>query len=82
MAKSKAKAAGGPAARPARAKAAKPAPLDLYKQFKAQYAASQDPAMLDVPAATYLTVVGQGAPGGPAFTEAVGACTAWPTPSR
>lgn len=53
---------------------AKPADkLDLYSQYSKEYAAAQVPALVDVGRATYLSIGGKGAPGGPAFTEAIGA---------
>ena len=47
--------------------------LDLYKQHKADYAAPRKPVPVDIPAATYLAVAGQGEPGGEPFNEKVGA---------
>ena len=47
--------------------------LDLYSQYSKEYAASPTPGLVTVGAATYLSISGEGAPGGPAFTEAIGA---------
>src|SRR5256886_2093868 len=47
--------------------------LDLYKQHKEEYAATRKPALVTVAPASYLTVSGQGEPGGDAFTTAIGA---------
>ncbi len=46
--------------------------LDLYKQHKAEYVTPKKPVIIDVGEARYLTVAGQGEPGGPAFVAAVG----------
>ena len=46
--------------------------LDLYKQHKAEYVTPKSPVIIDVGEARYLTVVGQGEPGGPTFVAAVG----------
>jgi len=62
------------------AKKAKPAAkpragekIDLYVKCGKEYAASSTPALVAMGPAIYLSIHGQGAPGGPAFTEAVGA---------
>ena len=47
--------------------------LDLYSKYSKEYAASQDPALVTIGPATYLSISGKGAPGSPAFTEAIGA---------
>ena len=47
--------------------------IDLYKEHKAEYAARQRPALINVGSAQYLAVAGQGAPGGDAFGAAIGA---------
>jgi len=53
---------------------AKPAgKLDLYSKYSKEYAASPTAALVTVGPATYLSISGKGAPGGPAFTEAIGA---------
>ena len=56
--------------------AGKPKPadkLDLYSKYSKEYAASTTPALVTISPATYLSISGKGAPGGPAFTEAIGA---------
>ena len=53
---------------------AKSEKLDLYKEHKAEYAASKGkPVLVEVGPALYLTIEGQGAPGSEAFQAAVGA---------
>lgn len=47
--------------------------VDLYKVHKAEYAASKEPALVDVKAAKYLAIEGQGEPGGEAFQAMIGA---------
>ncbi len=47
--------------------------LDLLKEHKACYVASKKPVILDIAAARYMAIDGQGAPGGEEFQEAVGA---------
>ncbi len=47
--------------------------LDLSKEHKQEYAASQKPALMTMKPATYLMITGEGAPGGRAFTDAIGA---------
>ena len=47
--------------------------LDLYKENKKEYAATTKPALLEMGRAVYLSISGKGAPGGSAFTDAVGA---------
>jgi len=47
--------------------------LDLYTKYSKEYAASPTPGLATVGPATYLSISGEGAPGGPAFTEAIGA---------
>jgi hypothetical protein len=47
--------------------------IDLYKDNKKEYAATAKPAVVEVGPAVYLSIRGKGAPGGAAFTEAVGA---------
>jgi hypothetical protein len=47
--------------------------IDLCKIHKNQYATSKAPILVTVNEATYLSVDGRGAPGGPEFTDKVGA---------
>lgn len=47
--------------------------IDLYKLHKDQYVTARHPVLLTAEEATYLSVDGQGAPGGPEFTDKVGA---------
>lgn len=47
--------------------------IDLYKLHKAEYAAAKKPALVDIKPASYLGIIGQGEPGGTAFTEKIGA---------
>ncbi len=47
--------------------------LDLYKLHKAEYAATREPALVELKPATYLTISGHGAPGGARFTASIGA---------
>ena len=47
--------------------------MDLYKDNKKEYAATPKPALVEVGPAVYLAISGKGAPGGPAFTDAIGA---------
>jgi hypothetical protein len=47
--------------------------IDLYKQHKDQYVLAKKPVLVTMDEATYLTVSGRGAPGGPEFTERIGA---------
>ncbi|MGE5647984.1 MAG: GyrI-like domain-containing protein [Acidobacteriota bacterium] len=47
--------------------------VDLYKLHKADYAASKEPAFVEIKTAKYLTVEGRGEPGGEAFQSSVGA---------
>ena len=47
--------------------------LDLYKQYKEEYAATKKPALVTIAPASYFAVSGQGEPGGDAFTAAIGA---------
>jgi len=51
---------------------AKAEKLDLYKKHKADYAAGKRPALVTVGQGQYLAISGEGAPGGEAFTAAVG----------
>jgi hypothetical protein len=47
--------------------------IDLCKLHKDQYATPKAPILLTMSEATYLTISGQGAPGGAEFTEKIGA---------
>ncbi len=47
--------------------------IDLCKQYKDQYAAPKKPILVTVGEATYLAIRGRGAPGGPEFTDKIGA---------
>jgi hypothetical protein len=47
--------------------------IDLKKVFKDDYVAAKKPVLLTVGKATYLTITGRGAPGGPEFEARVGA---------
>ena len=46
--------------------------IDLCKAHKDQYATPKKPTFVTVNEATYLAVVGRGAPGGPEFSDKVG----------
>ena len=47
--------------------------VDLYKDNRKEYAATPKPALVEVGRAVYLAISGKGAPGGQAFSEAIGA---------
>jgi hypothetical protein len=47
--------------------------VDLFKDNKKEYAATAKPALVEIWPAVYLSVSGQGAPGGDAFSAAIGA---------
>jgi hypothetical protein len=47
--------------------------IDLCKQHKDEYATPKSPVLVTVGEATYLAITGRGEPGGPQFTEKVGA---------
>jgi len=47
--------------------------VDLYKANKKEYAATRKPALVKIGPAVYLSIDGRGAPGGKAFTDAIGA---------
>jgi hypothetical protein len=47
--------------------------LDLYKQNKTEYAAAKKPALIKTKPAAYLSIDGQGAPGGERFSASIGA---------
>lgn len=49
------------------------AKLDLYVVHKADYAAPRKPVLLTIERARYLGISGRGAPGAPAFQQAIGA---------
>jgi|SRR5215467_2828239 len=46
--------------------------IDLYKQHKAEYAATRKPALVKIGKAQYLAIEGQGAPGSEIFTASIG----------
>ncbi len=50
-----------------------PEKVDLYKLHKADYVAKKEPALIKIGPAKYLTVDGQGEPGGEAFQTMLGA---------
>jgi len=45
--------------------------VDLFKLHKDEYAATKKPALVDIKKAEYLSVEGQGAPGGPVFSAKI-----------
>jgi hypothetical protein len=47
--------------------------IDLYKLHKQDYVATKKPVLLSIKPATYLTISGQGEPGGEVFTDRIGA---------
>jgi hypothetical protein len=47
--------------------------VDLYKEHAADYATPRKPVIIDIAPAKYLTVDGQGKPGGEVFQQAIGA---------
>jgi hypothetical protein len=47
--------------------------IDLCKQHKDQYATPKSPTLVTVNDATYLSISGRGAPGGPEFSDKIGA---------
>ena len=47
--------------------------IDLFKEHKREYAATAKPAVIKMSRAAYLAIDGRGAPGGDAFTAAIGA---------
>jgi hypothetical protein len=55
------------------AKRARPAKLDLYAKFTAEYAAKQAPALVKIGPAQYLAVSGRGEPGSELFQSKIGA---------
>ncbi|MCH7592764.1 MAG: GyrI-like domain-containing protein [Planctomycetes bacterium] len=48
------------------------AALNLFELHKKDYVAGREPALIDIPPAKYLTLVGKGAPGGEAFVTKIG----------
>jgi hypothetical protein len=52
------------------------AKIDLYKVHAADYVTPKKPVLLKIPKAQYLAIAGQGAPGGAAFQDAIGALMA------
>jgi hypothetical protein len=46
--------------------------LDLYREHAADYSTPRKPVLLDIAPATYLTLDGQGRPGGESFQQAIG----------
>jgi hypothetical protein len=47
--------------------------LDLYKEFKSEYVTSKEPVLVVVGPAKYLSITGQGAPGGEPFRSHISA---------
>lgn len=47
--------------------------LDLYKLHKEDYATPKKPVLMEIKPATYLSIDGQGEPGGAAFIDKIGA---------
>lgn len=47
--------------------------IDLYKLYKNEYVAKQQPMIVEVGPTHFLSIVGQGAPGSETFSESVGA---------
>ncbi len=47
--------------------------IDLRKQLKPFYSSSKKPNIIDVPNATFLTIIGRGEPGGEAYQAALNA---------
>ncbi len=47
--------------------------VDLYKAKKTEYAATPKPSVVKIGPASYLSISGKGAPGGTAFSDAIGA---------
>ncbi|MEN6426383.1 MAG: GyrI-like domain-containing protein [Phycisphaerales bacterium] len=46
--------------------------IDLYRLHKDQYVMANKPVLVTMDEATYLTICGRGAPGGPEFSDKVG----------
>jgi len=51
----------------------KKAKLDLYREFKSEYVTPKQPVFVAVAPARYLSITGQGAPGGDCFRAHIGA---------
>ena len=47
--------------------------IDLYKLHRDQYVTPKKPVLVTMEEGTYLTISGRGAPGGPEFTDKIGA---------
>jgi len=47
--------------------------IDLFKQYKTEYKATQKPQLVECGPATYLTISGQSAPGSDQYTDKIGA---------
>jgi hypothetical protein len=47
--------------------------INLYKKYKNEYIAPRKPALITISEAKYLGISGRGAPGGPEFTDKIGA---------
>ena len=54
----------------------KTAKIDLYKVHAADYVTPKKPVLVKIAKAQYLAIAGQGAPGGTAFQDAIGALMA------
>jgi len=53
---------------PSKPSSAKAEKIDLFRQFKDQYATPKTPTLVSMPPAYYLTITGRGEPGGVAFS--------------
>jgi len=58
---------------PSKLSPAKAEKIDLFRQFKDQYATPKTPTLVGMPPAYYLTITGQGEPGGEVFSLKMGA---------
>jgi len=47
--------------------------IDLFKQYKSEYVQAKTPTLVTVSEAWYLSITGQGTPGGPEFEDRIGA---------
>ena len=56
--------------------------LDLYKEHADEYAAGAAPTFVQTRRAKYLTIAGEGDPGGKEFQDSIGALYASPSRSR